>query len=108
MFAFVRNGFHPCFSVSKSFSRFTARAAAGGHLENGTVTLNNNNSITVTDLAMKWDTLRAALDVDIPEICVGGFCIIPNLTGGCAVRARRSAPSAPTPISPSRSTSAGW
>jgi hypothetical protein len=87
MFAFVRNGFHPCFSVSKSFSQFTAHAAAGGHLENGTVTLNNNNSISVTDLALKWDTLRAGLDVDIPEICVGGFCIIPNLTGGCAVRA---------------------
>jgi len=73
--------------VSKSFSRFTPRAAAGGHLENGTVALANDNTITVTNLAMKWDTLRVGLDVDIPEICVGGFCIIPNLTGGCAVRA---------------------
>ncbi len=88
MFAVVRNSFHPCFSVSKTFGPFTARAAAGGHLENGAVVLANDNTITITDLAMKWDTLSVALDVDIPEICVGGFCIIPNpFTGGCAVRA---------------------
>jgi hypothetical protein len=41
----------------------------------------------VTDLALKWDTLRLDLDVDIPEICVGGFCIIPIPFDGCAVRA---------------------
>jgi hypothetical protein len=87
MFAVVRNTFHPCFTPSKSFGPFTARLRAGGHLENGTVTLNNNNSISVTDLALKWDTLRVDLDVDIPEICVGGFCIIPIPFDGCAVEA---------------------
>ncbi len=87
MFAVVRNSFHPCFSVSKNLGPFTARAAAGGHLENGTVTLANDDTISITNLAMKWDTLSLALDVDIPEICVGGFCIIPNPFGGCILRA---------------------
>ena len=27
--------------------------------------------------------------IDIPEICVGGFCIIPNPFGGCILRAPR-------------------
>src|SRR5207253_1491644 len=78
MFAAVRNGFHPCFSLSKNLGPFTVRAAAGGHLENGTVTLANDGTITVKDLALKWDTLSLHLDVDIPEICVGGFCLIPT------------------------------
>jgi hypothetical protein len=66
---------------------FTARLEAGGHLENGSVALGNDNSITISTLRIKWDTLRLFLDVDIPKICVGGFCIIPNPFDGCAVRA---------------------
>lgn len=87
MFAAVRNTFHPCFTPSKDLGPFTARLEAGGHLENGSVALGNDNTITISNLLLKWDTLRLFLDVDIPKICVGGFCIIPNLTGGCAVRA---------------------
>ena len=87
MFASVRNAFHPCFTPSGSFGPFTARLAAGGHLENGTVTLANDGTISITDLALKWDTLKLNLDVDIPQICVGGFCIIPNPFDGCLVRA---------------------
>ena len=56
-------------------------------LENGTVTLADDDTISVTNLVLKWDTLKLSLDVDIPEICVGGFCIIPIPFDGCAVRA---------------------
>jgi hypothetical protein len=89
LFAGVRNAFHPCFTPSKNLGPFTARLAAGGHLENGTVTLADDGTISITDLALRWDTLKLNLDVDIPEICVGGFCIIPNPFGGCLVRAPR-------------------
>lgn len=87
MFALVRNSFHPCFTPRGNFGPFTARLAAGGHLENGTVTLANDNTITITTIAIKWDTMILDLDVDIPEICVGGFCIIGIPFDGCAVRA---------------------
>jgi hypothetical protein len=88
MFAAVRNDFHPCFSLNKNLGPLTVQAAAGGHLENGTVTLANDGTITITDLALKWDTLRLSLGVSIPQICVGGFCIIPT-PFGCALRAPR-------------------
>ncbi len=87
MFASVRNAFHLCFTLTKSFGPFTAHLAAGGHLENGTITLADNGTISITDLALKWDRLKLDLDVNIPQICVGGFCIIPNPLGGCLVRA---------------------
>ena len=34
---------------------------------------------------MKWDTLSVGVGFDIPEICVGGWCIIPT-PFGCALR----------------------
>lgn len=87
LFVAVRNSFHVCFSPSKDLGPFTARLTAGGHLEDGTIALGNDNSISVTNLALKWDSLKLSLDVDIPEICVGGFCIIPNPFDGCLVSA---------------------
>ena len=79
----MRNAFHPCFPKDKSFGPFTAHLAAGGHLENGTVTLADDGSVSIKDLALKWDTLKLGLDVDIPQYCIGGFCIIPNPFDDC-------------------------
>ena len=89
LFVAVRNSFRFCQVLTASFSAFTVSATVGGHLEDGAVALGDDNSISVTDLAMKWDTLKVELDVDIPEICVGGFCIIGIPFDGCALRAPR-------------------
>jgi hypothetical protein len=83
-------GLRDNFSVSKSdtadFGPFTAGYEVKFHLEGGTVDLRNDGSILVSELDIKWDKLRAFSGIDIPELCIGGFCIIPS-PWGCILRA---------------------
>jgi hypothetical protein len=58
-------------------------------LEGGSVDLRADNTVLVDELDIKWDRLNLTLGFDIPEMCVGGFCIIPNPFGGCILRAPR-------------------
>ena len=71
---------------SGDFGPFSAAYAVAAHLEGGTVDLRSDGSIDVRELDIKWDTLSLTLGFDIPEICVGGWCIVPNPFDGCAVR----------------------
>lgn len=73
---------------SGSFGPFTAGYDIKFHLENGSVDLRGDNTVLVKELDIKWDRLDLSLGFDIPEICVGGFCIIPT-PFGCALRAPR-------------------
>jgi hypothetical protein len=88
-FTAVRDGFSFDETLSGNFGPFSASVTAAGHLENGTVDLRPDNSIALDELDLEFDTLRACLGINIPEICIGGFCIIPNPLGGCLVRAPR-------------------
>lgn len=74
---------------SGSFGRFTAGYDVKCHLEGGRIDLRNDSTVLVEELDVKWDRLNLTLAFDIPEICVGGFCIIPNPFGGCLIRAPR-------------------
>jgi hypothetical protein len=74
-------------SDGASWGPFSANYAVAAHLEGGSVDLKNNGTITVSELDIKWDTLSLDLCIDIPEVCVGGFCIIPNPFDGCWVSA---------------------
>ena len=74
---------------SASFGPFTAGYDIKLHLENGSVDLRSDGTVLVDELDIKWDRLNLSLGFDIPEICVGGFCIIPNPFGGCILRAPR-------------------
>lgn len=87
LFAALRDNFEFARSDSADFGPFSASYAIEAHLEGGTVDLRADNTVQVKELDIKWDKLNLTLGIDIPEICVGGFCIIPNLTGGCWVRA---------------------
>jgi len=73
---------------SRSFGPFTASYHVHAHSGGGAVELNNDGTVGVRDLDIKWDTLQVCLGIDIPEICIGGFCIIPT-PFGCALRAPR-------------------
>jgi hypothetical protein len=55
------------------------------HLEDGNVDLQNGNKIAIKELDIKWDTLQAGVGFDIPEMCIGGWCIIPS-PWGCVLR----------------------
>jgi hypothetical protein len=81
LFAVLRDNFTFSNSNSASFGPFSASYSIALHLENGTVDLRDDNTIRISELDIKWDTLQACLGFDIPELCVGGWCIIPTPFG---------------------------
>jgi hypothetical protein len=86
LFNAIRDAFHFSKSDEADFGPFTMGYAIGLHLAGGTVTLRNDGTIRVKKLDVKFDTAKVFIGIDIPEVCVGGFCIIPTPLG-CAVRA---------------------
>ena len=89
IFDSIRDNFQFIKADSVDFGPFTAGYSAEAHLEGGTVDLRADNTVQVKELDIKWDKLDLNLGIDIPEICVGGFCILPNPFGGCLIRAPR-------------------
>ncbi|WP_027007142.1 hypothetical protein [Conexibacter woesei] len=87
LFAGVRDNFGFDENGSKSFGPFVLSYGAAGHLENGTLDFRPDGSISISELDLKFTKLRACFGIDIPEICVGGFCLIPIPFDGCLVRA---------------------
>ena len=76
-------------SDSGSFGPFTASYSAGIRLEGGTVDLRDSpDEVRINELDVVIDPLTLNLGIDIPEICVGGWCIIPT-PFGCALRLPR-------------------
>ncbi len=86
LFEFARDQASFANADSGDFGPFSAAYAVAAHLEGGTVDLRADGSIDVRELDIKWDTLSLTLGFDIPEICVGGWCIVDNPFDGCAVR----------------------
>lgn len=86
LFEGVRDGLTVNESDSANLGPFTAGYDVAFHLEGGTVDLQNNGSILIKEVDIKWDKLRVFAGIDIPELCIGGFCIIPS-PFGCILRA---------------------
>src|SRR4051795_3200168 len=97
LFSSVRDNFGFDQSGSKNFGPFTLSYHAKGHLENGTLDMHADNSISVDELDLKFDALSACFAIDIPEICVGGFCLIGIPFDGCLVRAPKICIFSPNP-----------
>jgi hypothetical protein len=85
LFAAIRDNFTFSASDSGDFGPFTASYSLALHLEGGTVDLRADNTVSIKELDVKWDTLTVTIGFDIPEICIGGWCIIPT-PFGCALR----------------------
>lgn len=86
LFNAVRDNFH--FSQSppaESFGPFSASYSVALHLEDGSITLNDDNTIEVQDVDVVWDTLKVELCFDLPGWCVPGFCVVPDPWNGCLV-----------------------
>ena len=88
LFEQLRDSFSESASDSGSFGPFTASYAVAFHLENGSVDLRGDNTVRIGELDVVWDTLAVSLGLDIPSVCVGGWCIVPT-PFGCAVRLPR-------------------
>jgi hypothetical protein len=89
LFEAIRDNFKFSKSDSGDFGPFSAGYVLEAHLGGGSIDLRSDNTVQIKELDIKWDKLDLSLGIDIPEICVGGFCIIPNPFGGCLVRAPR-------------------
>lgn len=88
LFGTLRDSMHFTKSGSSS-GRFRTSYNVGVRFEGGRIDLRNApDEVRINELDIVYDPLNVALEIDIPELCVGGFCIIPWF-GGCALRAPR-------------------
>ena len=85
LFEAVRDNISETTSGSEDFGPFSVAWNVGFRLEDGDVDLRSDNTVLIDELDVVYDPLQLTLGIDIPEICVGGFCIIPT-PFGCALR----------------------
>lgn len=83
LFAVVRDNFTFAASDSGSFGPFSASYSVAMHLEDGSITLNDDGTIEIQDLEIVWDTLKVTVCFEIP--CIPGFCVVPDPWNGCLV-----------------------
>ncbi len=86
VFNTIRDDFHPTFTKNYSHGWFSATFNAGVELQNGNFNL-DSGEIKVTELDVVLNPLSMNLGIDIPQQCVGGFCIIWIPVLGCVVYA---------------------
>lgn len=70
---------------------FSVSADIDGHLEHGDRLIDFRDTpdqVKLDELDVVWDTLDLDFELDIPEVCIGGFCITPGWFGDC-IRAPR-------------------
>src|SRR5215207_10174427 len=86
LFNAVRNNFHFSKSDSGEFGSFSAGYSVALHLENGVITLNDDNTVIVKDVHVVWDTLKVDVCFNLPGLpCIPGFCLVPDPWNGCLV-----------------------
>jgi hypothetical protein len=86
LFDAARDHFTFTKSDGGSFGPFSASYSVKLHLQEGSLTLHDDDTIEVQDLEIVWDTLKLTVCFDpLPNWCVGGFCIVPDPWNGCLV-----------------------
>ncbi|MFL5198503.1 MAG: hypothetical protein ACJ8BE_16535 [Microvirga sp.] len=88
LFVTARDNFAFSHSDSVDLGPFTVSYSAGVKLKNGDIDFQSNNTVLLKELDIVYDPLSVTFGLDIPRVCVGGFCIIPT-PFGCALRAPR-------------------
>lgn len=89
MFNSLRDSIHLTKSGSTG-GAFSASYNLGVRLANGTIDLKDSpDEVEIKELDIIYDPLNVTLGVDIPEMCVGGFCLVWIPIRGCIVRAPR-------------------
>ncbi|HTU43729.1 MAG TPA: hypothetical protein VMF91_01615 [Bryobacteraceae bacterium] len=72
-------------SDSANFGPFSANYSVKVHLQGGSITLNNDNTVEISNVEIVWDTLKVGVCFNLPGFCVGGWCIVPDPFDGCWV-----------------------
>jgi len=89
LFAAVRDNVSESTSGSADLGPFSVSWNVGFRLEDGTIELQSDNSVLVSELDVVYDPLQLNFGIDIPEICIGGFCILALPFVGCVLRVPR-------------------
>jgi hypothetical protein len=88
LFATFRDSIAFSTSDSGDFGPFSASYSAGVRLEGGDVDLRDApDRVLIDELDVVIDPLTLSLGIDIPEVCIGGFCILWLPFAGCVIRA---------------------
>jgi len=85
LFNLIESGFTYSKNGSGNFGPFSASYNVSLHLSDGTIQLNDDNTIEVQNVDIVFDTLDFTLCLNLPGFCIGGFCIIPDPWNGCLV-----------------------
>jgi len=88
LFEKVRDNVSESTSGNVDLGPFSLSWNLGFRLEDGSIDLQGDNSVLISELDVVYDPVQLTFGIDIPEICIGGFCIIPT-PFGCALRAPR-------------------
>lgn len=83
LFIALRDNFTFSKSDSATFGPFSASYSIALHLEDGSLTLNDDGTIEIADVDIVWDTLQVQVCFDLP--CVPSFCVVPDPWNGCLV-----------------------
>ncbi len=75
MFKALRDALTFAAADSGDFGPFTAGYDVALHLEGGSVDLRADNTVQIKELDVEFDTFKFFVGIDIPSICVGGWCI---------------------------------
>jgi hypothetical protein len=82
LFNVLRDNFTFSKSDSGSFGPFSASYSVAMHLENGSVHLNDDDTVEVQHLDIVWDSLSVSVCFNF-GFTIPGFCIIPDPWNGC-------------------------
>jgi hypothetical protein len=85
LFKVIRDNFTISQADSGTFGPFSASYNLQAHLENGSIQLNNDNTLEINNLDVVFDTLMVQVCFAIPGWCTPGFCIVPDPWNGCLV-----------------------
>ncbi len=85
LFKAVRDNFTFAKSDTGDFGPFSASYSVALHLEDGTIQLNNDNTVEIKNVDIVFDTLTLKLCFNLPGFCIPSFCIIPDPWNGCLV-----------------------
>jgi hypothetical protein len=99
LFTVAENNFSFSKSDSANYGPFTAGYSVACHLQGGSVQLNNDNTVDITNVEIVWSTLTAEIGFNLPGFCIGGFCIIPT-PFGCALHLPKFCIGGPITIGP--------
>lgn len=89
LFAQVRESVAESTSGSTDTGPFTVSWDVGFELDDGTVDLQDDGTVEISELDVVYTPLQLTFGIDIEERCVGGFCLIPNplpFGPSCALR----------------------